>query len=342
VHRVTFDSNVWRKVASPLKFPDDPCLASYQKLNVACRSGTIQGFLSETTFTLEQIKRDDRLAWLRSVAHVGPSNVVVPKITQMVQDHLDDAYAIGIRVLRSKRIAGPNSALLKDAKYFFNYSSDAEYRHYNNKNGEIARALENMGVGIANIKGTGHASSSGKGGGHWTDGIAALPDSEKETVAELVAEWADADAIATSIAHDVVYFCTNDVGKGSSNKGVVSAMSPAKAKAITSKYGIQFVSPDDLVQKLGLQVPNKSLQPTVQPTLRHGQSSGNVKYVAKNVLELGERGGSLRMVIVENLKAHNIKHVIARNLGEFAFRYSHRKEKGRLMDLVLANAEVRN
>ena len=270
MHRVTFDSNVWRKVASPSKFPRDPCLASYQKLNAACRSGAIQGFLSETTFTLEQIKRDDRLAWLRSSAQVsttesnagpnaltiqfsiGPSNVVVPKITQMVQDHLDDAYVIGIRVLRSKRIAGPSNALLKDAKYFFNYSSDVEYRHYNNKNEEIARVLESMGVGIANIKGTGNVSSPDKGGGHWTDVIAALPDSNKKAVAELVAEWADTDAIATSIAHDVVYFCTNDVGKGASKKGIMSVMSPANTKTITTKYGLQFVSPDALVQKLCL------------------------------------------------------------------------------------------
>lgn len=270
MHRVTFDSNVWRKVASPAKFSNDPCIASYQKINAACRSGAILGFLSETTFTLEQIKRDDRLAWLKSSANVsitesgaganalniqisiGPSNTVVPVIIQMVQDHLDDAYAIGIRVLRSKRIAGPNSALLKDAKYFLNYLSDAEYHRYNNKNGEVARSLEAMGVGIANIKGKGVSNPSIKSGSHWADGIAALADSEKNSVAELVAEWADADAVATSVAHDVVYFCTNDVAKGSSNKGVVSAMSPAKSQAITSTFGLQFVSPDELVLKLGL------------------------------------------------------------------------------------------
>jgi len=268
---VTFDSNVWRRVASPIKFPGDPSLLSYQKLNAACRSGTIQGFLSETTFTLEQIKRDDRLFWLRSFAHVSTtesyvgsntlkiqasirsSNVVVPKVTKIVQDHLNDAYAIGIRILRSKRISvPPNRALLKDTKYFFNYSSDAEYHLYNNKYGDIARALESMGIGIANIKGKGYANSWNKGRGHWTLGIATMPDTEKETVAELVAEWADADAIATSIAHGVIYFCTNDVGKGSSNKGIVSAMSPAKSRVITSKYGINFISPDALVVKLGL------------------------------------------------------------------------------------------
>lgn len=192
MNRVTFDSNVWRKVASPSKFAKDPYIGTYQKINAACKVGRIVGYISETTFTLEQIKRDDRLAWLKSAANVsvtessasddsirtilsiGPGNSVVPFVVQMVKDHLEDAYNIGVLVLRSKRIAGPNSALLKDSKYFLNYASDEEFHLYNNKNGEVVRKLEKMGVGIANIKGKGTAS-----GGHWTDGIKALPDSEK-------------------------------------------------------------------------------------------------------------------------------------------------------------------
>ncbi len=178
---------------------------------------------------------------------IGPSNSVVPVVVQMVQDHLDDAYNIGVRVLRSKRIAGPNSALLKDSKYFLNYTSDEDFHLHNNKNGEVVRQLEKMSVGIANIKGKGAA-----GGGHWIDGIKSLSDSEKGAIAELVAEWADADAVAASITHNVVYFCTNDTAKGSSNKGVVSTMSAAKSQAITAVFGIQFVSPNDLCNELGL------------------------------------------------------------------------------------------
>lgn len=269
-HRVTFDSNVWRKVASPAKFPNDPHLDSYQKIHNACRAGIIQGFLSETTFTLEQIKREDRLKWVQSMGQVsitetdvdsnqiqiritlGPSNTVVPQITQIVQNHLDDAFEIGIRVLRSKRIAGPNSALLSNSKYFLNYTSDDEYHRYNNRNGEIVRVLETMDIGIANIKEKGKSNTSGKVNIPWFKGIASMPDSEKNEVAELVAEWADADAVATSIAHDVKYFCTNDIAKGSSGKGIVSTMSAAKSKAITTKFGIQFVTPNDLVHKLCL------------------------------------------------------------------------------------------
>jgi len=141
-----------------------------------------------------------------------------------------------------------------------------------------------------------------------------------------------------------------------------------------------------------------------------GPPKGHVKFEGKNVLGVAERGGFLRMMILEGLKARDIKRVIAKNLGdveeiysdaasrlsfltefgrhetvahvykeyvidevhvntienawslfkrgligmyhhvsaqylqdyldEFAFRYSHRKEKGRLMDLVLANCEA--
>jgi len=270
VHRVTFDSNVWRQVASPLKFPNNPCPQTFQKLNAACSQGVLAGFLSETTLALEQIKRDDRLAWLKSHADVsvtesisddgtielnicmGPSNTVVPVVSKTVQDHLEDAYEIGIRVLRSKRIGGPISALLKDVKYFHNYPSDKEYHRYNNRSGEIGRKLESMGVGIANIKAKGAVANPAKRNNGWVDGIASLGESEKKAVAELVAEWADADAVATSVAHDVAYFCTNDVAKGSTNKGITSAMSPVKSKEITNAFGIEFVSPSELVQKLGL------------------------------------------------------------------------------------------
>ena len=138
-----------------------------------------------------------------------------------------------------------------------------------------------------------------------------------------------------------------------------------------------------------------------------GKPKGNVKFEGKNVLGVAERGGFLRMMILDGLKARDIKRVIAQNLGaveeiysdaarrlffltefgrhetvahvykeyvvdeahvntienawslfkrgltgmyhhvsakylqdyldEFAFRYSHRKKKGAMFDLVLAN-----
>jgi len=57
---VTFDSNVWRKIASPMNFPKDPEQKINEKLNLLVKQGQIKGYLSETIFTLEAIKRIDR------------------------------------------------------------------------------------------------------------------------------------------------------------------------------------------------------------------------------------------------------------------------------------------
>ncbi|MDD5264347.1 MAG: IS1595 family transposase [Candidatus Bipolaricaulis sp.] len=140
-----------------------------------------------------------------------------------------------------------------------------------------------------------------------------------------------------------------------------------------------------------------------------GKATGNISYGAKDVLGVAERGGELRLFVLDSLSKANIVHVVLRNLGkvetvytdacyklrflsklyphksinhwltygdedahvnqlenafslfkrglsglfqhvsakylqlyldEFAFRYSHRKEKRVLFDLVLANSEA--
>ena len=53
-----------------------------------------------------------------------------------------------------------------------------------------------------------------------------------------------------------------------------------------------------------------------------GPPKGNVKFEGKNVLGVAERGGFLRMMILEGLKARDIKRVIAPNLGEVQEIYS--------------------
>ncbi|MCX7176716.1 MAG: hypothetical protein NT159_22910 [Proteobacteria bacterium] len=270
--KVVFDSNTWRKVASPSKFPNDQDIAVYQKIHAACQAGTITGLLSETTFTLEQIKRDDRLSWIKSGTQVAitettdipgvigirivlmPSKTIAPANINMVKEHLNDALQIGIRILRSKRIAGPKSPILTDQFMFVGYASDEEFHQFNNQSGEVARDLERLGVGIANIKSLGNTHTSDEVGIHWTDGIASLPetDENKRKVAEMVAEWADTDALAASIAHGAEFFCTNDMATGSTNKGVRSIMLSTNVAAVTQKYGIQFVNPQELATKLAL------------------------------------------------------------------------------------------
>ena len=53
-----------------------------------------------------------------------------------------------------------------------------------------------------------------------------------------------------------------------------------------------------------------------------GPPKGHVKFEGKNVLGVAERGGFLRMMILDGLKAHDVKRVIAPNLGEVQEIYS--------------------
>jgi len=53
-----------------------------------------------------------------------------------------------------------------------------------------------------------------------------------------------------------------------------------------------------------------------------GIPRGPATFERKNVLGMAERGGSLRMMILDGLKARDIKCVIAKNLGKVQEIYS--------------------
>lgn len=265
--RVTFDSNVWRHVASPQIFANDPDIAIYQKLHDACVNGLIAGYVSETTFTLEQVKRKDRLDWLTARANisvqeeitpdggvnlsfsVGPNTDFAPTNIQIVRDHLQHAYSIGIRLLRSNRIGGPKSSLLDNDHFFLPWSDEEEFHRLNNRNGEVARDLEAEGFGIDNLKKLGEKYLEDPSQ-NWTSGLKNTSSNEQKRIPDLVAEWADTDAVSTSIAHNVTFFCTNDVGKGASQKQLDSIMSPDNAQLVRDRYGLEIVSPAGLLEKI--------------------------------------------------------------------------------------------
>jgi len=264
--KVTFDSNVWRKISSPEKFTGDPEIEIYKDIRTACETGKIIGYLSETTFTLEQIKRNERLAWLMESQQIsikestptpnvvqlnitiGPSNGITPVEIQMVKDHLEDAYNLGIRILHSNRIAGPISPLLKDKKYFLSFSNEDEFHKNNNENGRISRELEAMGYGIHVLKQLGKLNCT-KQGENWLKGLSHLSSEEEQRVSELIAEWTDVDAVATSIAHGISFLCSNDLAKGAAGKGVNSIMFPVNSAQITTKYSMEFVTPEQLLSR---------------------------------------------------------------------------------------------
>lgn len=260
--KVTLDSNVWRKVASPERFPNDTDIQIYEALHQACAKGTLVCFISENTFTLEQISRQERVTWLtapkkitkktnKDIINISISrnNTIEPNTIQMVKRHLEDAFELGMRVLPCGRIMGPRSALLEQ-KYFLTFS-EADFHRVNDRNGEISRTLETLGFGISLLKDMGKKHVGP--GEHWTNGLANLSEEDSAKIPDLVAEWADVDAVTISIANGISYFCSNDLAKGARGQGINSILLQENSSQICNTYGIKFVSP----QQLAMLLPNR-------------------------------------------------------------------------------------
>ena len=64
--RVTFDSNVYRRVVAPESFPNDPLNTQLDRIHQHLKDKHIQGLLSETVATLEGVIRSNRCSYFSS------------------------------------------------------------------------------------------------------------------------------------------------------------------------------------------------------------------------------------------------------------------------------------
>lgn len=121
--RVAFDSNVWRPVAEPTRFPKDASFTSFSRIHQAICEGTVAARISEIVFTLEGISRAGRRQFFAKyrpnfginitptadgAVHVGISmasdTAAHPGANTFLSSHLTDALRIGFRLIRCPRI----------------------------------------------------------------------------------------------------------------------------------------------------------------------------------------------------------------------------------------------
>ncbi|MDD5670063.1 MAG: hypothetical protein PHN49_00310 [Candidatus Omnitrophica bacterium] len=234
--RVTFDSNVWRKVASPTNFPKEKNIAIYKNINLLIKNNRILPCLPETIFTLEAIKRTDRRTWLESYLNSKPN--AHPGNTPQLSSHLQDALKLGFKLLRQPRNAGAkNPAMLEES-----FLSDTEISQSERQKlfFESLEQIELIGCGMHHIKNIGKEYSHGK---QWLQGIKNAPANREDDIIKAIAEWADGDSVAAHIAYKNKYFCTEDKGR---NEKITSVLSKTGKELFASKYGIIFVTPTEL------------------------------------------------------------------------------------------------
>ena len=254
--KVTFDSNVWRIVSSPDSFPNENAIAEFSRIHDAIAQGKLEAYLAETVFTLEAVKKSGRHQFLADYKAnvsfeeteqsdgslgismgIGPDPNDHPGNNPYLSKHWADAEKIGFKILHCPRLAAVKNPDVKP-EWFVPVTHDiAEWF------GAIARDIEEQGCGISQLKAIGQTYSPSYE--PWHAGISAAPDSEENSIAKAVAEWADGDAISAHYAYGNDYVCTRDIAKSAGNSSVFSA---ANRTWLEKRFGVKFLTPEELAR----------------------------------------------------------------------------------------------
>jgi hypothetical protein len=255
--KVMFDSNVYKQVCDPPQ--GDPLFVSYARIKFAIAAGEIVGFISETIFTIEGIKRNERRKTigkrkgkLNVQETIVDSNTVKQDMVfgperghdfgenEQLRQHFIKAISAGLKVVSLPRIAGyvneevePN--LFKHA--------EGHLEAFLNKAFEAAEKIEERGAGMAQIRNLGLQYDPLV----WQRGLAKMPAERKNKIAALAGEWADGDSVVTAIGLHCDYFCTKDEARGAGQKSVLSAVNKAW---LLADYRFRTISPARLAELL--------------------------------------------------------------------------------------------
>lgn len=253
--KVTFDSNIWRKVASPDKFPKEPSIQDIRQIKKAIDAGNITAFLCETIFTLEAIQRKGRKDFFADYRpqftikeneenggislnfSMGPDPTAHPGNNDYLNQHLLDAFNAGFKIVKLPRIAGVTNPDI--AAYFYQHE---DFEKFHDMACKVGREIEAKNAGIFHVKELGQKYHN-----QWTRGIEKAPEQETNNIAKAIAEWADGDSVACHIALGGEYFCTRDAAVKAGDKSIFSE---SNLEWLASTYNFKTITPEELAQKL--------------------------------------------------------------------------------------------
>ena len=279
VLRVTFDTNVLDLACRPERFPKDARQPYLRKVHDALRAREIEGYYSITMLTIEGIIRKDRADVMASTLVSSPpetcSTTKNDELPEAIRAKIGDADIEKIqkkfvveqpnrRSLHPEVVARVNAAhklgvrALKDIPRIgaFNITDSAGENYLSNGEGdglhawqqkahEVARTIEDRGLGRAQVKALGTAMNAASTEDLWFSSLANAKDiHEQRAVERAFAEWADGDAIASHVAYGIDVFCSADVGNSNATSSVLD---PDNRDWLTESCGVKFMTFDDLL-----------------------------------------------------------------------------------------------
>jgi len=263
--RVTFDTNTYRPVAEPERFTNHSDQAIFLDLNQAIRDGHITPFIGEALFTIEAIRKIARAPYLagrrpqteivetttqEGKAHatitLGPDHAQHPGLSVREIERLENALRLGFRLLAQPRIGTPRPEPVRLDLHPDRFAIDIDIWARQERFAEVARAIEDRGVGFAKAKTIGErARKRANRPATWfelLDNDRFFNEDERKEIAAAVGEWVDGDNVAAHVAYGNDLFCTED--KAGNNRP--SVMNADNRKWLAATYGIRFVTAREL------------------------------------------------------------------------------------------------
>ena len=280
--RVTFDSNTLELACQPERHPRDSRQPLMQRVHEALVTGQIQGYYSVTMLTIEGVMRKDRasvfsgtrIATQPETTKVTANADLPEAVREMVGDadlesiHIEyraeqpdrkplhpqtiarmkAANALGLRALRAVPRLGAYQITDPTGEFYLDRGDTEALKVWIDKACEVARAIEDRGVGIAQIKKLGNDLGASCGPSAWFRFLDHAADMhEQRAVERAFSEWADGDSIAAHVAYGLDVFCSDDVGNSNVNNSILDSSNRAW---LNRSYGVQFMTFKELESNL--------------------------------------------------------------------------------------------
>jgi hypothetical protein len=157
--RVTFDINDWNRMVFPELYVNSPNYLSLGEIQNPIRSGQMRGFISEGFGTVEAVRRENRAEFhaqnapkveVTNKSHGNGLNCMTieikanhslhPDIGEEFDEELNEALAIGIKLLTTPHIGLPVSDRLRNNPHIYAEEVFAT-ADYNERFGDVVRTI---------------------------------------------------------------------------------------------------------------------------------------------------------------------------------------------------------
>jgi hypothetical protein len=262
----------------PERYANRPNYHALVKIKDAIRSGRVRGFISEGFGTVESIKKQDRALFhvqnvpdvkvtSKSYGHglhcltiqIEAKHDLHPGITPEFEEELNEALAIGMKLLTTPYIALPVPDRLRGTPSIYAQEVFAT-SDYNERFGKIASTINDRGVGQGTLPALAKKLTEDLDGPRpdWmTDrdliyrvyvyACASGLSNYKQQIEKAFAESADGDLVAAHIAFGNDYLCTEDRGKSAVSASIFDSENRSWLK---SEYGIEILNAQQLANLL--------------------------------------------------------------------------------------------